>query len=204
MACKTSVWSKPDRPTTTKIQRAKKVPLQEEKKSPTVCITAELIHALNWLVYGQKQPACSPTGCRWGSSPPPFECAFLPVSAVRSAAAAACDSLRHDGDVREQRCPVCPPTSVQSRRRTVEVNLLRAFLQPASISPAHSEGWSSLPCLRSCCASLCASLRRIAATLRNLISPTLMIQSITRTPVKLVGLFFIGLLDGFGGNGLGQ
>lgn len=83
--------------------RKKKSPSAGKKKCPTVCISAELIHALNWVVYRQKQPACSPTGCRWGSPPPPFECAFFPVSAVRSAAA-ACDSLRHDGDLREQRC----------------------------------------------------------------------------------------------------
>lgn len=52
--------------------------------------------------------------------------------------------------------------------------------------PATSEGWKSLLPLRSCCASLCASHWRSAATLRNLIPPTLMVQSIIRTPVKLV------------------
>lgn len=94
----------------------------------------------------------------------------------------------------QPRCPgqlVAPPST----------SFASCFFLLPSISDVHSEGWKWLLPLRSCCASLCAFLWRSAATLRNLIPPTLMNLSTIRTHVKLVrywsifSLFFLYYLS---------
>lgn len=57
--------------------------------------------------------------------------------------------------------------------------------------------WEPLPPCGSCCAPPCAFLWRLIGSLWTLISPTPMMQSITRIRVKQVGVCFPPLRSGF-------
>lgn len=158
--------------------------------------TKLVIKPLNRVVYRHiVWMGWNPSGCRWGSSLPSDGCVFFAVNCARSARAVS-ESLQQNGAVRKQRWVFYKDHTVEELFfRVFFVFVFCALFSPSSTTDAHrlelcwlfdQKGWKSLLHFRSCC----AFLWRLIGSLWTLILPTLMMQSTTRIPVKLVQCVF--------------